>query len=90
VSDEPCPLSDDEINEALEIAERHIQEDILMKLLTPTVRPWTVEALIRDIGNWTMTTDALTTLRRAGLVVAEDSSSFQHGQPFTSISFGYS
>ncbi len=61
-------MSDDEINEALEIAERHIQEDILMKLLTPTARPWTVEALIRDIGNWNLTTEALTTLRRAGLV----------------------
>ncbi|HEV3323785.1 MAG TPA: hypothetical protein VG147_16535 [Solirubrobacteraceae bacterium] len=68
MSDEHCPLSDDEINEALAIAERHIQEDILTKLLTPTVRPWTVEALIRDIGNWNLTTDALTTLRRAGLV----------------------
>jgi hypothetical protein len=68
VSDEPCPISDDEINEALEIAERHIQEDILTKLLTPTVRPWTVEALICDIGDWTMTTDSLTALRRTGLV----------------------
>jgi hypothetical protein len=70
MSDEPCPISDDEIDEALEIAERHIQEDILMKLLTPTARPWTVEALIRDIGNWTMTTSALTALRRTGLVSA--------------------
>jgi hypothetical protein len=71
MSDEPCPLSGDEINEALEIAERHIQGDILMKLLTPTVRPWTVEALIRDIGNWNLTTEALTALRRAGLVSAK-------------------
>jgi hypothetical protein len=61
-------VSDDEISEALEIAERHIQEDILTKLLTPTVRPWTVEALIRDIGNWNLTTETLTALRRAGLV----------------------
>ena len=63
-------MSDDEINEALEIAERHIQEDILIKLLTPTARPWTVEALIRDIGNWNLTTEALTALRRTGLVSA--------------------
>lgn len=68
MSDESRPLSDDEINEALEIAERHIQEDILMKLLTPTVRPWTVEALICDIGNWNLTIEGLTVLRRAGLV----------------------
>jgi|HubBroStandDraft_6_1064221.scaffolds.fasta_scaffold63120_1 hypothetical protein len=68
MSDEHCPMSDDEIDEALKMAERHIQEDILTKLLTPTVRPWTVEALIRDIGSWTLTTEALTALRRAGLV----------------------
>ena len=59
---------DDVIKKALKTAEHVIQEEILMKLLTPTVRPWTVEALIRDIGDWTMTTDALTALRRAGLV----------------------
>lgn len=56
------------IKKALKTAEHVIQENILIKLLTPTARPWTVEALIRDIGDWTMTTDALTALRRAGLV----------------------
>ncbi len=59
---------DDDVIKAPKTAEHVIQENILTKLLTPTVRPWTVEALIRDIGDWTMTTEALTTLRRAGLV----------------------
>ncbi len=61
---------DDVIKKAIKTAEHVIQEEILMKLLTPTIRPWTVEALIQDIGDWTMTTDALTALRRAGLVCA--------------------
>jgi hypothetical protein len=60
--------ADDVIKKAIKTAEHVIQEDILKKLLTPTVRPWTVEALIRDIGDWSMTTGALTALRRAGLV----------------------
>jgi hypothetical protein len=58
----------DDVIKALKTAEHVIQEGILTKLLTPTVRPWTVEALIRDLGDWTMTTDALTALRRTGLV----------------------
>lgn len=68
MSNEHFSMSDDEFSEAIRLAEYDIQKDILTKLLTPTVRPWTVEALIRDIGDWTLTTEALSALRRAGLV----------------------
>jgi hypothetical protein len=69
MSDEHYLMSDDEIDEALKMIDRDIQRSILKKLLTPTAqRPLTVEALIQYIGDWTLTTDALTALRRAGLV----------------------